>query len=43
LLRLSLQELPEQLSVVRASIAASAHPDAEVREAADEVVTDATS
>jgi len=42
LLRLSLQELPEQLSIVRASIAASAHPDAEVREAADEVVTDAT-
>jgi len=42
LLRLSLQELPEQLSIVRASIAASAHPDADVREAADEVVTDAT-
>jgi hypothetical protein len=41
LLRLSLQELPEQLSIVRASIAASAHPDADVREAADEVVTDA--
>jgi len=41
LLTLSLQELPEQLSIVRASIAASAHPVAEVREAADEVVTDA--